>query len=61
MPSDTHAEQAAPRPGDRTPKRHDAEAVRGGRIVLDTPRRRTIFIAGLVGAVVLALLVGTIF
>jgi len=61
MPSDTHAEQAAPRPGDPNPNRHSAEAVRGGRIVLHSRRRRTIFIAGLVGAVVLALLVGVMF
>lgn len=61
MPSDTHAEQAAPRSGDPNPRRHEAEAVRGGRIVLNTPRRRAIFIAGLIGAVVLALLVGTVF
>ena len=35
---------------------YPAEKARGGEIILRTPLRRAIFIAGLVGAVVLALL-----
>lgn len=58
MPSDTHAEQSSPRPGDPEVRGKSAESVRQGRIVLGTPWRKTIFIAGLVGAVVLALLFG---
>ncbi|HEY4546993.1 MAG TPA: hypothetical protein VIG90_11300 [Pedomonas sp.] len=36
---------------------YDAEAVRGGRIILRTRAQRIIFIAGLVGIVVLAFLI----
>ena len=36
-------------------KPYPAEKVRGGEIILNTPVRRAIFIAGLMGAVVLAL------
>ena len=41
--------QAAPYPAEKT---------RGGEIILNTPARRGIFIAGLVGAVVMVLLFG---
>lgn len=60
MPSDTHAEQTAPRPGEPKGTVKGAEAARQGRIVLGTPWRKTIFIAGLVGAAVLALLLGAL-
>jgi hypothetical protein len=36
-------------------KPYPAEKARGGEIILNTPARRAIFLAGLVGAVVLAL------
>jgi hypothetical protein len=39
------------------PKSYPAEKARGGRIVLRTKTRKAIFIAGLAGGVVLALLV----
>jgi hypothetical protein len=35
---------------------YPAEKARGGEIILDTPARRAIFIAGLAGAIVLAIL-----
>ena len=35
-----------------------AEKVRGGEIILKTPQRRGVFISGLVGAVVLAVIPG---
>ena len=38
-----------------SPREYPAEKARQGRIVLRTPAMRAIFIAGLVGAVVLAL------
>ena len=38
------------------PPPYPAEKARGGEIILGTPLRRAIFIAGLAGAVVLALL-----
>lgn len=37
-------------------KPYPAEKARGGEIILSTPVRRAIFIAGLMGAVVLALI-----
>ncbi|MDE2241093.1 MAG: peptide ABC transporter permease [Bradyrhizobium sp.] len=37
------------------PTPYPAEKARGGKIILNTPARRTIFLAGLVGAVLLAL------
>jgi hypothetical protein len=43
--------QPAPPPKDPYP----AEKARGGEIILRTPARRAIFIAGLAGAIVLAL------
>jgi hypothetical protein len=48
--------QPAPLPKEPYP----AEKVRGGEIILNTPGRRAIFIAGLVGAVVLAIVFGLI-
>jgi hypothetical protein len=41
-------------------KPYPAEKARGGEIILNTPARRAIFIAGLIGAVVLALAVAII-
>jgi hypothetical protein len=35
-------------------KPYPAEKVRGGEIILNTPARRAIFLTGLIGAVVLA-------
>jgi hypothetical protein len=35
-------------------KSYPAEKARGGEIILNTPARRAIFLAGLTGAVVLA-------
>ena len=50
-------EAAMTRTDDRTPLRpYPAEKARGGEIILRTPLRRAIFIGGLAGAVVLALL-----
>lgn len=46
-------------PAQQTPpteKPYPAEKARGGEIILNTPARRWIFIAGLVGAVVLVLI-----
>lgn len=40
------------------PKPYPAEKARGGDVILDTPVKRWVFIAGLVGAVVLALVLG---
>ena len=37
---------------------YPAEKARGGEIILTTPARRWIFIAGLAGAVILVLLLG---
>jgi len=37
---------------------YPAEKARGGEIILNTPARRWIFIAGLAGAVILVLLLG---
>jgi hypothetical protein len=39
------------------PKTHPAEKVRGGEIILKTKARKTIFIVGLAGCMVLALLI----
>ncbi len=46
------AEQAPPSKQEPYP----AEKARGGDIILDTPLKRGIFIAGLVGAIVLVLI-----
>jgi hypothetical protein len=48
--------QSAPSPKQPYP----AEKVRGGEIILNTPGRRAVFIAGLLGAVVLAIVFGLI-
>jgi hypothetical protein len=45
---------AQPAPPPEAP--YPAEKARGGTIILNTPARRAIFIAGLVGAVVIVLL-----
>jgi hypothetical protein len=47
-------------PSDRTAPTYSGERARQGRIVLNTPRRRAIFIAGLVGFVLLALISATV-
>jgi hypothetical protein len=39
-------------------ERYPAEKARGGDIILDTPVKRRIFIAGLAGAVALVLVLG---
>ena len=44
------------RPVDSPPPSYPAEKARGGEIILHTPTRRIIFIAGLAGVVVLVLL-----
>ena len=46
------------RNGPAPPPPYPAEKVRGGEIILRTPLRRAIFVGGLAGAVVLALLLG---
>jgi hypothetical protein len=38
-------------------KPYPAEKARGGEIILNTPARRAIFLTGLIGAVVLAVIV----
>ncbi len=40
------------------PEPYPAEKARGGEIILKTPLQRWVFIAGLAGAVVLALVLG---
>jgi hypothetical protein len=47
--------QPAPPPRENP---YPADKARGGEIVLNTPGRRAIFIAGLVGAVVLVAILG---
>jgi hypothetical protein len=44
------------REGPAQPAPYPAEKARGGEIILKTPARRAIFIAGLVGAVLLVLI-----
>lgn len=51
--------QPAP-PAKNEPQPYPAEKARGGEIILRTPQRRIIFIAGLVGAVLLAALLGVL-
>ena len=41
-------------------KPYPADKARGGEIILNTPTRRAIFIAGLIGAVVLALVLAIV-
>jgi hypothetical protein len=43
------------REGPPQPAPYPAEKARGGEIILKTPARRMIFVAGLIGAVVLVL------
>lgn len=53
------AQPAPPPANDQARRRADpypAQKARGGEIILSTPARRAIFIAGLAGAVFLALL-----
>ncbi len=47
---------AQPAPQKREP--YPAEKARGGVIILNTPIKRWIFLAGLAGAIVLALVLG---
>jgi hypothetical protein len=47
-------------PAHQTPEPYPAEKARGGRIVLKTPLQRGVFIAGLVGAVILVLVLALI-
>jgi hypothetical protein len=47
---------AQPAPPPKAP--YPAEKARGGEIILTTPARRAIFMTGLVGAVLMALLFG---
>ena len=46
-------QETAP-PAKNGPRPYPAEKARGGEIILRTPQRRIIFIAGLAGAVLLA-------
>ena len=55
MPVREGPPQPAPPPREAT-EPYPAEKARGGEIILRTRTRRLIFIAGLVGAVILALL-----
>ena len=41
-------------------KPYPAEKARGGEIILNTPARRAIFLSGLIGAVVLAVILMTV-
>ena len=41
-------------------KRYPAEKVRGGAIILRTPTRRAIFLAGLIGAVLLVVILSIV-
>jgi hypothetical protein len=49
---------AQPAPPKQDP--YPAEKARGGEIILNTPLRRWVFVGGLVGAVVLALLLSLV-
>ncbi|QDW42140.1 peptide ABC transporter permease [Bradyrhizobium sp. KBS0727] len=46
---------ATVREGPAEPAPYPAEKARGGEIILKTPARRAIFLAGLIGAVLLVL------
>lgn len=50
-------ESPTPRTGPKQ-EPYPAEKARGGDVILDTSLKRWVFIAGLVGAVVLALVLG---
>jgi hypothetical protein len=43
---------------DKQPRTFSGRAARQGEIILRTPLRRAIFVAGLAGAVIIALLLG---
>ena len=43
---------------DKQPIRHDADEARGAEIILTKRRNKVIFIAGLIGFVLLALIIG---
>jgi hypothetical protein len=45
-------------PADDERRSYPAEKARGGRIILRSRTRRMIFLAGLIGAIVLAILLG---
>ena len=47
-----------PEPYPETPEPYPAQKARGGEIILNTPFKRAIFIAGLAGAVLLVFLLG---
>jgi hypothetical protein len=47
-------------PAHRPSEPYPAEKARGGRIILKTPLQRGIFIAGLVGAVILVLVLALV-
>ena len=51
-------ETAPPAKNEPQPQPYPAEKARGGEIILRSPQRRVIFVAGLAGAVLLALLLG---
>jgi hypothetical protein len=48
------------REGPAQPPPYPAEKARGGEVVLKTPARRAIFLAGLIGAVVLVLILALV-
>jgi hypothetical protein len=48
------------REGPAQPVPYPAEKARGGEIILKSPARRAIFVAGLIGAVVLVLVLALI-
>jgi hypothetical protein len=48
------------REGPAQPPPYPAEKARGGEIILKTPARRAIFLAGLIGAVVLVLVLALV-
>jgi hypothetical protein len=63
MPVREAPAQPAPPPAHEESVRRNpypAEKARGGEIILDTPARRAVFIAGLIGAVALAIFLALI-
>jgi hypothetical protein len=48
------------REGPPQPAPYPAEKARGGEIILKTPARRAIFLAGLIGAVLLVLILALV-
>jgi hypothetical protein len=63
MPVREAPAQPAPPPAREESARRNpypAEKARGGEIILDTPARRAVFIAGLIGAVALAIFLALI-